>query len=1084
MHALTRFTVRLPSLTLTLSLGFAPLHAANFSQERINSAVAANPPALTNKKDLELQNLPMPEAKALFFLALVAHHDPEARSTANQKLVRVRLVEHLNHITTGGKEPNANGGLSGWTHGSIACALVLAKNTPSVWSTLGEDTRERLDWLMRAMAIAGHFSFDDDNQYLTDLGFWGNFNKRSNPNYREGYMAVIIAASLYFGADELNEIFNDFDFDTYLAKFTEFGFSNIIARWTLDSRLKGVLEDGGPTGPLPARNNTSGGTGAGVRNPFTYRGVGLDDPFGLFKKLADYMYGSDDTASTAVYPVSPLVTDGLTINGVVKSYTNSSVPSPHIGEPGMALELRAYQGSAQNPSPRTSLKYAADGWNNSVSTRAMLEALGHWQGPGGEAVALRDDVEARMRVGSDDLIFKNVNGFVGWSGSGGGKQNDEIKESFTDPKVNLHNTGYLYNKEIWLNYLKALPGGFKSADIGAVGKRGRTAYDSTTGAYSIFATGAAIGGPADAFRFAFQTVDSDGRLIARIDSTDENGAAGLMFRETLDADARSVQLLRSAAGGIRLSHRATPGGVAASSESVAFPNGPVWLRLTRAGHTFTGHASADGETWTPVGEAVVVEAPALLHGGLAHSAGDDATLASAEFSRVSIESIPPGWETRDIGSVAAAGHARVSDGVFSLVGSGANIWGAADSFRFLYRPLPGDGQITARVISVERTHPDAKGGLMIRSTLDADSPHAMVNLRNGKGVNLVRRTIAGDASTSNAPLNVNVPYWLRLVRTGSSVAAHHSPDGANWTLIDTVTLPGETVYVGLGYCSLGDGHLGRATFDHVRVDPQPGPSPAPVALTGTIISSPAASGRGPDRAFDGDLLSTFGAASSHSGWVGLDLGEQRRIVEVRYAPRGGQAGRMRGSVIHGANRADFVDATIIGYITETPPTGELTSLPITAPGTYRYVRYYGAFNTYSDVAELAFYTRADLREWRRATFGDAENLGLAADTADPDGDGIPNLLEYAFGGDPLVPGTATLPTADILADRLALAFDRVADPALTYAVQATDSLEGSASWTDIWTSTGASNFAGPAAVPDETRFDNAPRRFLRVEVRR
>ncbi|HTY87730.1 MAG TPA: DUF5060 domain-containing protein [Candidatus Acidoferrum sp.] len=41
--------------------------------------------------------------------------------------------------------------------------------------------------------------------------------------------------------------------------------------------------------------------------------------------------------------------------------------------------------------------------------------------------------------------------------------------------------------------------------------------------------------------------------------------------------------------------------------------------------------------------------------------------------------------------------------------------------------------------------------------------------------------------------------------------------------------------------------------------------------------------------------------------------------------------------------------------------------------------------------------------WRQAHFGTAQNTGPAADTADPDGDGIINLLEYAFNTDPNVP---------------------------------------------------------------------------------
>lgn len=39
-------------------------------------------------------------------------------------------------------------------------------------------------------------------------------------------------------------------------------------------------------------------------------------------------------------------------------------------------------------------------------------------------------------------------------------------------------------------------------------------------------------------------------------------------------------------------------------------------------------------------------------------------------------------------------------------------------------------------------------------------------------------------------------------------------------------------------------------------------------------------------------------------------------------------------------------------------------------------------------------------QWRLEHFGTPENVGAAADGADPDGDGLINLLEYALGGDP------------------------------------------------------------------------------------
>jgi len=41
-----------------------------------------------------------------------------------------------------------------------------------------------------------------------------------------------------------------------------------------------------------------------------------------------------------------------------------------------------------------------------------------------------------------------------------------------------------------------------------------------------------------------------------------------------------------------------------------------------------------------------------------------------------------------------------------------------------------------------------------------------------------------------------------------------------------------------------------------------------------------------------------------------------------------------------------------------------------------------------------------LQAWRQQFFGTTANSGTAADTADPDGDGVTNLLEYALGTAP------------------------------------------------------------------------------------
>ena len=107
--------------------------------------------------------------------------------------------------------------------------------------------------------------------------------------------------------------------------------------------------------------------------------------------------------------------------------------------------------------------------------------------------------------------------------------------------------------------------------------------------------------------------------------------------------------------------------------------------------------------------------------------------------------------------------------------------------------------------------------------------------------------------------------------------------------------------------------------------------------------------------------------------------------------------------------------------------------------------------------------------------------GSSDATADPDGDGLNNLLEYALGGNQAVPDSSTVsPVVSTASDHLQLTFNRIADPVLTYTVQATDNL--ASTWTDIWTSTGTDNLAGSVTVADTQLLSTSPRRFLRLMV--
>ena len=80
-----------------------------------------------------------------------------------------------------------------------------------------------------------------------------------------------------------------------------------------------------------------------------------------------------------------------------------------------------------------------------------------------------------------------------------------------------------------------------------------------------------------------------------------------------------------------------------------------------------------------------------------------------------------------------------------------------------------------------------------------------------------------------------------------------------------------------------------------------------------------------------------------------------------------------------------------------------------------------------------------LGTWRQTHFGSAANLGTAADNADPDGDQLVNILEYAFNTDPNVPNGSPLVYA-LSGGHLTVTFTRPhpAPPDISYFFEVTD----------------------------------------------
>ena len=187
----------------------------------------------------------------------------------------------------------------------------------------------------------------------------------------------------------------------------------------------------------------------------------------------------------------------------------------------------------------------------------------------------------------------------------------------------------------------------------------------------------------------------------------------------------------------------------------------------------------------------------------------------------------------DIGSVGLAGSTTASGAVVTVRGSGADIWGTSDAFRFAYQPMTGDGSVTARVTQQQATNSWAKAGVMIRDTLATGSKHVLLAVTPSNGLVLQNRTTTGATSGNAAAGAGTAPYWLRLTRVGGRITAYTSTGGVTWTSAGSVAVTmGTTANVGLAVTSHDNATLGTAVFDTISVTSGTTADPTPPVISG------------------------------------------------------------------------------------------------------------------------------------------------------------------------------------------------------------------------------------------------------------
>jgi IPT/TIG domain len=234
--------------------------------------------------------------------------------------------------------------------------------------------------------------------------------------------------------------------------------------------------------------------------------------------------------------------------------------------------------------------------------------------------------------------------------------------------------------------------------------------------------------------------------------------------------------------------------------------------------------------------------------GISGSLSNTTTLALTVQPTI-VTTLPAAWTDVDIGLPGAAGSASYSNNVFTVNGAGTQIYGTSDTFNFVYQPLSGDGSITARVVSLQGGSGYVTAGVMIRETLTAGASNAKTADWGsyGKIYFDFRSTTAGSTSEPGS-VTATLPYWVKVVRSGSTFGSYASADGVNWVQIatsQTISMA-QNVDIGLAVNS-GSSTLATATFDNVSVNSAAVPAPvisSTSATTGSIGSQVTITGTG------------------------------------------------------------------------------------------------------------------------------------------------------------------------------------------------------------------------------------------------
>jgi hypothetical protein len=177
--------------------------------------------------------------------------------------------------------------------------------------------------------------------------------------------------------------------------------------------------------------------------------------------------------------------------------------------------------------------------------------------------------------------------------------------------------------------------------------------EEPAGIFTVKGIGEDIWDNSDEFYFAYKQLSGSVKIIAKVDSlenTEPFAKAGIMLRDTLDANAKYCALLMTPENGVRYQYRSNADDI---TEREFDPNvaAPYWLRLERTGGgLIRAYYSENGSDWSGFALRSLIMADPI-YVGLAVTSHNAVVPCQAQFSNVSFPNttVAPEWTAQDIG---------------------------------------------------------------------------------------------------------------------------------------------------------------------------------------------------------------------------------------------------------------------------------------------------------------------------------------------------------------------------------------------------------------------------------------------------